>query len=58
MRMSPSQRKAPKHKRLGVLAPPENNENIFARVASFYGMQQKRLVEDGRNVRGHKVSTR
>ena len=47
MRMSPSQRKAPKHKRLGVLAPPENNENIFTRVAPFYEIQQKWLQEVG-----------
>lgn len=36
----------------------ENNENIFTRVASFCGMQQKWLVKNGRNARGHKVSTR
>ena len=36
----------------------ENNENIFTRVAPFYEMQQKQLVENGRNARGHKVSTR
>ena len=40
----PIAKKGPETQTSWGARPPENNENIFARVASFYGMQQN-LIE-------------